>query len=71
MDNCVVEDGGGADLYFSDRANIAVNENGRLVISNSTVRRSAGWGIFKANSTSILTATNMTYDQNALGNVNP
>ncbi len=70
IDNCIIDGGGGADLYLFRRGNILVSDASRLTISNSTVRNSAAWGIHKA-STGTLTATAVTYSNNADGNVGP
>ncbi len=72
MDHCVV-DGGGSEraVYASGTGGIVIgifSRAGRLTISNSTVRNSLGYGISKAPTTT-LTATTMTYANNALGDV--
>ena len=70
LDNCIVDGGGGADLYLFRRGNIHIGENAKLTISNSVVRNSAAWGINKYRN-STLTATAVTYSNNASGDVGP
>ncbi len=72
MDYCVVE-GGGAERAVNSNGTGSIvigifSRAGRLTISNSTVRNSLGHGIHKA-STTLLTATTMTYANNQLGDV--
>lgn len=70
MEHCVVDGAGGGDLGLFQRGNIVLADRGRLILSNSIVRNSEAWGINKP-SNAVLTATNVTYINNTLGNVGP
>jgi PKD repeat protein len=67
MDHCVVSYGGG---YSNNSGNLSVvNENpGVPVVSNSVIENSAAWGIYVNNSSSP-ELTEVTYTNNALGDV--
>ncbi len=70
MEHCVVDGAGGGDLGLFQRGNIVLADRGRLTISNSIVRNSETWGINRPSNAN-LTATNVTYINNASGNVGP
>ena len=68
--NATIEHGGGARYSgLGTPANVALDDNVRLTITNSTIRDSAGWGI-QVDANAILTATGVTYTDNASGDVN-
>lgn len=71
IDHTVIKHGGSADMGggLYAKFNVGVENNDQLVVTNSTISDSAGYGIF-AESGSTLTASGNTFSNNASGNTN-
>ncbi|MHC4664186.1 MAG: hypothetical protein ACYS8W_21185 [Planctomycetota bacterium] len=74
LEHCIVEYAGGYDYAYATYCNICLTSSGygsSLTLSNCTIQHSAGWGVWKANDSTISPGdwkTQNTWFVNALGN---
>ena len=73
MDHCIVEYGG-SDVVADQAANIVLDKDGAftapdLIVTNSTIRNSAGCGIVVDQFGGNLTQSGNTFDSNPSGNI--
>ena len=69
---CEIVGGGGNQMYNAGgQGNVVIHCQGSVILENSTIKDSGGWGIDFVQGGNSLTSTNNTFINNADGNVAP